>query len=137
MSRGPHPTTLTFFSGKCQNKILSLPTSAYLVNYSITKVIQYFRKEVCVMFVFQSGRTYIYMLFNNTVVSAYSPPGYKPTSASVPFKEFPDCFCYSLHSKASLFSPTGCKHKPASVLPNCPPKHAKCPVVSRLLKSIY
>ncbi len=73
----------------------------------------------------------------NTVVSAYIPPGYKPTSASVPFKEFPDCFCYPLHSKASLFSPTGCKHKPASVLPNCPPKHAKNPVVSRLLKIIW
>ncbi len=60
-----------------------------------------------------------------TVVSAYIPPGYKPTSALVPLKEFPDCFCYHLHSKVSLFSPTGYKHKPASVLRNFPPKHAK------------
>ncbi len=47
----------------------------------------------------------------NTVVSAYYPPGYKPTSASVPPKEFHDCFCYPLHSKVSFFSPTGCKYK--------------------------
>ncbi len=72
----------------------------------------------------------------NTVVSAYIPPGYKPTPASVPLKEFPDYFCYPLHSKVSLFSPTGYKHKPASVLRNCPPKHAKNLLVSRLLKII-
>ncbi len=60
-----------------------------------------------------------------TVVSAYIPLGYKPTSASVLLKEFPDCFCYPLHSKVSLFSPTGYKHKPASVLRNFPLKHAK------------
>ncbi len=72
-----------------------------------------------------------------TVVSAYIPPVYKPTSASVPLKEFPDCFCYPLHSKVSLFSPTGYKHKPASFLQNRPPKHAKNPFVSRLLKIIY
>ncbi len=56
----------------------------------------------------------------STVVSAYSPPGYMPASALVRLKEFPDCFCYPLHSKVSLFSPAGCKHKPASGLPNCP-----------------
>ncbi len=71
-----------------------------------------------------------------TVVSAYIPPGYKPTSASAPLKEFPDCFCYPLHSKVSHFSPTSYKHKPASVLQNCPPKHAKNPFVSWLLKII-
>ncbi len=71
-----------------------------------------------------------------TVVSAYIPPGYKPTSASVPPKEFPDCFCYLLHSKVSLFSPTGYKHKPDSVLRNCPPKHAKNPFISRMQKII-
>ncbi len=62
-----------------------------------------------------------------TVVSAYNPPDHKPTSASIPLKEFPDCFCYTLHLKVSLLSPTGCKHKPATVLRNCPPKHAKIP----------
>ncbi len=72
----------------------------------------------------------------STVVSAYKPPGYKPTSASVPLKGFPDCFCYPLYSKVSLFSPTGYKHKPASVLRNCPPKPAKKLFVSRLLKII-
>ncbi len=71
-----------------------------------------------------------------TVVSAYKPPGYKTTSALVPLKEFPDCFCYPLHAKVSLFNPAGCKHKPASVLRNCPPKHAKNSFVSRLLKII-
>ncbi len=43
--------------------------------------------------------------WGSTVVSAYIPPGYKPTSASVPLKKIPDCFCYPLHPKASLFSP--------------------------------
>ncbi len=72
-----------------------------------------------------------------TVVSAYIPPGYNPTSASVLLKEFPYCFCYPLHSKVSLFSPTGYKHKPASVLQNFPPpKHAKNPFVNRLLNII-
>ncbi len=61
---------------------------------------------------------------SGTAVSVYNPPGYKPTSVSVPLKEFQDCFCYPLHSKVSIFGPTGCKHKQASVLPNCPPKHA-------------
>ncbi len=74
--------------------------------------------------------------YRYTVVSAYKPPGYKPTSASVPLKEFPYCFCYPLHSKVSVFSPTGYKHKPASVLRNCPPKPAKNLFVSRLLKII-
>ncbi len=75
-------------------------------------------------------------LFVYTVVSTYIPPGYKPTSALVPLKEFPYCFCYPLHSKVSFFSPTGYKHKPASVPRNCPPKHTKYPFVSRLLKII-
>ncbi len=78
----------------------------------------------------------LHYIFPSTVVSAYIPPGYKPTSASVPLKEFPDCFGYHLHSEVSLFSPTGYKHKPASVLRNCPPKHAKNSFVSRLLKII-
>ncbi len=60
-----------------------------------------------------------------TVVSAYNRPSFLPTSASVPLMEFPDCFSYPVHLKVSPFSPTGCKHKPASVLRNCPPKHAK------------
>ncbi len=50
------------------------------------------------------------------VVSAYISPGFEPISASVPFKKLPDCFCYPLHSKVSLFSPTGYKHKPVAVL---------------------
>ncbi len=29
----------------------------------------------------------------STVVSAFIPPGYKPTSAPVPPKDVPDCFC--------------------------------------------
>ncbi len=58
----------------------------------------------------------IFTKCTNTVVSAYIPPGYKAISASVPLKEFPDCFCYPLHSEVSLFSLTGYKHKPASVL---------------------
>ncbi len=58
-------------------------------------------------------------------MSAYIPPGYKPTSALVPLKEFPDCCYYPLHSRVSLFSPTGYKHKPASVLRNCPPQTRK------------
>ncbi len=67
---------------------------------------------------------------NQRVRTRYSsvrlfPPGYKPTSASVPLKGFPDCFCFVLHSKVHLFSPTGCKHKPASILRICPPTHAK------------
>ncbi len=74
------------------------------------------------------------MIYIYTVLSAYNPSGYKPTSASVPLKEFPDCFCWSLHSKLSLFNITGCKHKPASVLRNCLPNHTKNPFVSRLLK---
>ncbi len=64
-------------------------------------------------------------LIRHTVVSAYIPPGYKSTSAAVPLKGFPDCFWYHLHSKVPLFSPNGCKHKPVSVLRNCPPKHTK------------
>ncbi len=70
------------------------------------------------------------------IVSKFNRPGYKPTSASVPLKELPDCFCYPLDSKVSLFSPTGCKHKPASVLPNYPTEHAENPFVSQLLKII-
>ncbi len=81
------------------------------------------------------GRRNCYEMLG-TVVSAYIPPGYKPTLASVPLKEFPDCFCYPLHSKVFLFSPTCYKHKPASVLRNCPPKHAKNLFVSRLQKII-
>ncbi len=61
------------------------------------------------------------------------PPGYNPTSASAALKELPDSFSFPLLS-VSLFSPTGCKHKPASVLRNCPSKQTKISFVSRLLK---
>ncbi len=71
-----------------------------------------------------------------SIVRLYSS-GYKPTSAAVRLKEIPDCFCYPLHSKVSLFSPSGYKHKPASVLRNCPPKHAKNPTAeNHLLKFV-
>ncbi len=50
-------------------------------------------------------RDWFWFPFCGTVVSAYNPPGYKPTSASVPLKEFPDCFCYHLHSKWPFLAP--------------------------------
>ncbi len=80
-----------------------------------------------------------YTIWNRyTVVSAYIPPGFKPTSASVLLKEFPNCFCYHLHSKVSLFSSTGCKHKPASVSPQTHNKSVCKPIAeNQLFKLVY
>ncbi len=59
----------------------------------------------------------------HTVVSAWSHPGYKPSSASDPLGEFPDDFAYLFHSKVSLYITTGYKNKP----PLAPIKFPKQP----------